>query len=91
MNLPRDSALAQSVDPRNELQSPENLLLAYMADMAALQVWMQTKDGQDNRNRPRPVLELLAHDSHARSRVDSVSEVDIAALNEVFSRPRIPA
>ena len=91
MNLPRNSALARSVDPRNELQSPEILMLAHVADMATLQVWAQTKDGEAGRNRPKPILDLWAHDSRPHGRVDSVSEVDIAALDEVFSRPRITA
>ena len=39
--------------------SAEIALMATVADRLGLLVWMQTKDGQKNRNRPESILERL--------------------------------
>lgn len=37
----------------------EQMLLGRIADELALIFWTKTKDGQKNRNRPRPILDSL--------------------------------
>ena len=37
----------------------DTLLRAVIADAASLLVWMQTKDGQKGRNRPKSLVELM--------------------------------
>ena len=39
----------------------EQMLLGRIADELALIFWTKTKDGQKNRNRPKPILESLMH------------------------------
>ena len=39
--------------------SPEMMMMAAMIDRLTVLVWMQTKDGQYGRNRPKPVLSVF--------------------------------
>ena len=71
--LPLQTAAALSVNLRDDSRiklkisgqkaDAKTLLLASIADNMALLVWMQTKDGHRNRNRPEGILpRLLAGD-----------------------------
>lgn len=54
--LPEDSALHRAITVIDEdsIWTPEMMLLAEVHDLVAYLVWFQTKDGQANRNRPKP-------------------------------------
>lgn len=39
----------------------DTLILAHIADNTALNVWMQSKDGQKGRNRPKRMVDILLH------------------------------
>lgn len=52
--LPRGSRTYTALDPEYAW-TQEDYLLANIANSLALLVWAQTKDGQKNRNRPKPI------------------------------------
>lgn len=89
-NLPATSALARSINEDAELTTPAVQLLAHVADMTALNVWMKTEDASRGRNRPKPVIAALV-ESRQKS-LPAVSEpIDFDELRELFSRPRVAA
>lgn len=51
----RDSALQASMDPENARWGLSDHLLAVIADAVIAGNWMQSKDGQKNRHRPKPI------------------------------------
>jgi hypothetical protein len=55
--LKNDSRIKMIMNDQNI--SLENLLLAGISDKVGLLLWMNSKDGQKNKNRPAPLLELL--------------------------------
>jgi len=55
--LKDDSRIKMVMNDQNI--SLENLLLAGISDKVGLLLWMNAKDGQNNRNRPTPLLEIL--------------------------------
>ena len=55
--LKDDSRIKMVMNDQNI--SLENLLLAGISDKVGLLLWMNSKDGQNNRNRPTPLLEIL--------------------------------
>ena len=52
---PRESAIAKAVDPERAEWSLTDHLLAMIADANTWLVWSKSKDGQKNRNRPKPI------------------------------------
>lgn len=52
--LPRGSRTYSSIDPEFSWEQ-SHYLLANIANSLQLLVWAQTKDGQKNRNRPKPI------------------------------------
>lgn len=55
--LKDDSRIKMVMNDQNI--SLENLLLAGISDKVGLLLWMNSKDGQKNKNRPTPLLEIL--------------------------------
>lgn len=55
--LKDDSRIKMIMNDQNI--SLENMLLAGISDKVGLLLWMNSKDGQKNKNRPAPLLELL--------------------------------
>lgn len=54
-NSPRDSALFRVMNPDTWQWGLAEHLLSINADAAIMGNWMQSKDGQKNRNRPKPL------------------------------------
>lgn len=52
--LPRGSRTFSTIDPEFAWEQ-EHYLLANIANSLQLLVWAKTKDGQKNRNRPKPI------------------------------------
>jgi hypothetical protein len=52
---PQSSALCREMNPENALWGLSDHLLAVIADAVIAGNWMQSKDGQKNRNRPKPI------------------------------------
>lgn len=48
--------------------SPGTLLQALMVDRLSLLVWMKTKDGEKNRNRPKSILEVMLKQDEPKER-----------------------
>lgn len=53
VQLPQTSRVAKALNPDNEWSDAEYLLAAIEYDLRVL-IWQKTKDGQKNRNRPKP-------------------------------------
>jgi hypothetical protein len=51
----RDSALYRSQNPDDSPWGLSEHLLAVVADAVIAANWMQSRDGQKNRNRPKPI------------------------------------
>lgn len=58
--LPAESRVMRKVS--GSKLTPEQTLLAAIADRLGLLVWMQTKDGHKGRNRPKSILSELTRD-----------------------------
>jgi len=54
-NSPRTSALVRSIHGADAAWGLNEHLLATVADYQAILIWQKTKDGQKNRNRPKPI------------------------------------
>lgn len=78
--LPRGSRTMTAIDPEFAW-GQETYLLANMANSLALLVWAQTKDGQKNRNMPKPILP-------PGSRKEKVAAYTVDEYRERLSRPR---
>jgi hypothetical protein len=52
---PNTSALYRALHPDNALWGLPEHLLAVIADAVIAANWMQSRDGQKNRNRPKPI------------------------------------
>lgn len=55
MHQPPDSALHRAMHPDEAPWRLSEHLLAVIADAVIAGNWMQSKDGQKNRNRPKPI------------------------------------
>lgn len=53
--LPRDSATATEALGEKVRWGDAEHLLAVLVDLMQTDVWMQSKDAQHNRNRPKPI------------------------------------
>jgi hypothetical protein len=54
-NSPRTSALVRSIHGPDAAWGLQEHLLATVADYQAILIWQKTKDGQKNKNRPKPI------------------------------------
>lgn len=54
-HLPRQSAAAAEMVGEKSRWSDSEHLLAALVDLTQLHVWMASKDGAKNRNRPKPL------------------------------------
>lgn len=82
-----ESWVHRAMNPHWRWQDPTLALMAYQTDYLALLVWMNSRDGQKNRNRPHPVPR-----PHLSQEVPQEEEahagVDIDALAALLARPR---
>lgn len=58
--------------------SPEIMLLANIADSLNLLVWFKTKDGKNNRNRPKSILRELTEEKPQYVSFSSIEEYEAA-------------
>lgn len=52
--------------------SRTDLILSWIADFTALNIWMNTKDAKHGRNKPKPIRDIFA---------DAVKEKDIVGFD----------
>lgn len=77
--LPRGCRTFSAIEPEF-LWTQEDYLLANIANSLNLLVWAQTKDGQKNRNRPKPI--------EPPGRKKSVEAHTVDEYKELLSKPR---
>ncbi|WP_417556246.1 DUF5361 domain-containing protein [Microbacterium sp.] len=75
--------LAASIDPRAEWPF-ETHLLADIADSLRFLGWAKTKDGQKNRNRPKPIPRPGMHGLRS-----DIAAMPLDELKQFLARPRI--
>lgn len=80
MMLPRGSRTFTAIDPEFAWEQ-EHYLLANIANSVALLVWAQTKDGQKNRNRPKPI-------TPPKRTMEKKETYSVDEYKERLSRPR---
>jgi hypothetical protein len=73
----RDSAVYRESFGEEASFSTTDHILANLYDVASLMLWLQTKDGQKGRNRPKPMFR-----PGKASEVRELSELDSGALHE---------
>lgn len=78
MMLPRGSRTFTAIDPEFAWEQ-QHYLLANIANSLQILVWAKTKDGQKNRNRPKPI----APPRKAPEKGHSIEE-----CQELLARPR---
>lgn len=78
--LPRGSRTFSAIDPEYSWEQ-SHYLLANIANSLQLLVWAQSKDGQKNRKRPKPIT------PPKRPREKTVSYT-VDEYREILSRPR---
>lgn len=101
---PPDSAIAHSVEPEQSGWGLSEHLLALVADYLAWLAWMQSEDGQRNRNKPKPLARPGVESEEREVRTFGSDPVALDALDEFLgwagervqeqkaqSRPRDPA
>ena len=82
LGLERAAVLAAGLPPKsgimkklmNQKYDLNTILLANIADHIALNVWMKTKDGRKNRNRPPSVTEALTKSDDKKTKAFSSPE-----------------
>lgn len=79
-----DSWTHRAINEHWQWANPTVALEASMVDYLALLVWQQTKDGQKNRNRPKPVPR--PGDKPAKSERDEYAPVTLDAFDEALKR-----
>jgi hypothetical protein len=70
IGLKDDSRIKRIMSGLNE--NMETYLLAGMFDRLSLLVWFKTKDGQNNRNRPKSMVEVLTPSSKNEKTDDTI-------------------
>lgn len=78
--LPRGSRTMAAIDPEYSW-GQETYLFANMANSLALLVWAQTKDGQKNRNRPKPITPPKGRKKKAEAHT-------VDEYKKILARPR---
>ena len=81
--LPEGARVWRSYDERAAWTAERTLLAAIVNDLNWL-VWSKTKDGQRNRNRPKPIGPF---DGEKKRSITGVA-MTVEELNEALSRPR---
>ena len=81
--LPEGARVWRAYDERAAWTAERTLLAAIVNDLNWL-VWSKTKDGQRNRNRPKPVGPF---DGEKKRSITGVA-MTVDELNEALSRPR---
>ena len=79
-----DSWTHRAINEHWQWANPTVALEASMVDYLALLVWQQTKDGQKNRNRPKPVPR--PGDKPAKPERDEYAPVTLDAFDEALKR-----
>lgn len=74
--LPDDSRIKRRLS--GQKVSLETMLLACIADSLRTLVWFQTKDGQQNTNRPTSILAELTGEKEEYTAFDSIEEYEAA-------------
>lgn len=87
-HAPRHSALARAVDPERAEWSLSDYLLAQIADANAWMVWSKSKDGQKNRNRPKPIPRPGLEDDSTDVRVFGSDPIPIDELEDFLGWSR---
>lgn len=78
--LPRGSRTFTAINPEYSWEQ-SHYLLANIANSLQLLVWAQTKDGQKNRNRPKPIMPPKLHE-------DKPTAHTVDKYKDLLSRPR---
>lgn len=78
--LPRGSRTFSAIDPEFSWEQ-EHYLLASIANSLQILVWAQSKDGQKNRNRPKPIMP-------PKKQVEKSVSCTADEYKEKLSRPR---
>ena len=81
--LPEGARVWRAYDERAAWTAERTLLAAIVNDLNWL-VWSKTKDGQRNRNRPKPIGPF---DGEKKRSITGVA-MTVEELNEALSRPR---
>ena len=74
--LPSDSRIKRRLT--GQKVSTDTLLLSCIADSLRLLVWFQTKDGQQNVNRPASILQELTEEKDALAEFSSIEAYEAA-------------
>ena len=85
-HAPPKSPLAVALNPKMAWDAAD-YLLAEIADAQRWLVWAKTKDGQRNRNAPKPIPRPGAVESSGR--MTDVRSMDVDDLKAFLSRPRV--
>ena len=74
--LPADSRI--KVELSGQKLKPDTMLLAGILDCLNIQIWMNTKDGHKNRNRPKSMLKELTEEKEEYMEFDSIEAYEAA-------------
>lgn len=81
-----ESWVHRAMNPDWRWHDPTVALMAAQTDYLALLVWMNSKDGQKNRNRPHPVPRPQVNEPEVEEMPQA--GVDIDQLADLLARPR---
>ena len=85
-HAPPKSPLAVALNPKMAWDV-QDYLLAEIADAQRWLVWAKTKDGQKNRNMPKPIPRPGVQESNGR--LTDVRAMDVDELKEFLARRRV--
>ena len=85
-NLPPGGAVDRRLNP--EQWTRDQMIAASQADALNWLVWSKTRDGQKNRNRPKPIPRPGVDDG--KGRVKDAKSMPIDELKQFLARPRTP-
>lgn len=76
VGLSEDSRIKRKLS--GQKHTVETLLLSHIADSLRILVWMRTKDGRRNVNRPKSILEEIMADRDQYEAFDSIEAYEAA-------------
>lgn len=76
VGLSPDSRIKRKLS--GQKHTSQTILLACIADALNLLVWFQTKDGHNNTNRPKSIIEELTEEKIELSEFDSIEAYEAA-------------
>ena len=82
-HLPADAALVRHIRGDDSAWDLQSHLLALIADTARLHLWLVSRDGQKNRNRPKPIPRPGVDDGVERTRIGGTTikpAAEVAAI-----------